>query len=63
LVVRSGAPGGVWALRVGARGVIAPRLVAAGRFASEWSKPFPGGLWLHDQLRNASLRLATRGQA
>lgn len=57
------APGLEFARPVVARGAIAPRLVDAGRSASEWSKPFPGGLWLHEQLSSASRRLATRRPA
>lgn len=57
------APGLEFARRIAARGVTSSPLLAAGDRAAEWGMRLPGGLWLHEQLRSASRRLAARRQA
>ena len=57
------APGLEFARPLVARGVTSAPLLAAGDRASEWGRSLPGGLWLHEQLRSASRRLAARRQA
>jgi len=57
------APGLGFARLAASRGVTARPLLAAGDRVSEWGRRLPGGLWLHEQLRSASRRLAARGQA
>ena len=56
------APGLEFARPLAARGVTSSALVAVGNRTSEWSIRLPGGLWLHEQLRSASRRLAARRQ-
>lgn len=56
-------PGLEFARREAARGVTPAPLIAAADRASEWALKLPGGLWLHEQLRSASRRLATHRQA
>ncbi len=63
LVLLLQAPGLEFARPLVARGVATAPLIAAGDRASEWGKGLPGGLWLHEQLRSASRRLAARRQA
>ena len=57
------APGLEFARNAAAQGVTPAPLVAAADRVSEWSLGLPGGLWLHEQLRSASRRLAARRQA
>ena len=57
------APGLEFARPIAARGVTSGVLLAAGDRAAEWGMRFPGGIWLHEQLRSASRRLAARRQA
>ena len=57
------APGLEFARNAAAQGMTPAPLVAAADRASEWSLGLPGGLWLHEQLRSASRRLAARRQA
>ena len=57
------APGLEFARNATARSVSPAPLIAAADRASEWSMRFPGGLWLHEQLRSASRRLAARRPA
>ncbi len=63
LVLLLQAPGLEFARPLVARGATSAPLIAAGDRASEWGKALPGGLWLHEQLRSASRRLAARRQA
>jgi len=63
LVLLLQAPGLEFARPLVARGVTSAPLIAAGDLASEWGRGLPGGLWLHEQLRSASRRLAARRQA
>lgn len=63
LVLLLQAPGLGFARTLVARGVTSAPLLAAGERASEWGRSLPGGLWLHEQLRSASRRLAARRQA
>jgi uncharacterized membrane protein required for colicin V production len=63
LVLLLQAPGLEFARTLVARGVTSAPLLAAGERASEWGRSLPGGLWLHEQLRSASRRLAARRQA
>lgn len=57
------APGLEFARNATAHGVTPVPLVTAADRASQWSMNFPGGLWLHEQLRSAARRLAARRQA
>jgi hypothetical protein len=57
------APGLEFARPIAARGVTSRPLLAAGDRASEWSLRLPGGIWLHEQLRSASRRMAGRRQS
>ena len=57
------APGLEFARPIAARGVTSGPLLAAGDRAALWGMRFPGGIWLHEQLRSASRRLAARRQA
>ena len=57
------APGLEFARPIAARGATSGPLLAAGDRASEWGMKLPGGIWLHEQLRSASRRLAARRQA
>lgn len=63
LVLLLQAPGLEFARPLVARGVTTAPLIEAGDRASEWGRSLPGGLWLHEQLRSASRRLAARRQA
>lgn len=63
LVLLLQAPGLEFARPLVARGVTSAPLIEAGDRASEWGRALPGGLWLHEQLRSASRRLAARRQA
>ena len=56
------APGLEFARPIAARGVTSGPLLAAGDRAAEWGMKLPGGIWLHEQLRSASRRLAARRQ-
>jgi len=57
------APGLEFARPVAARGVTSRPLLAAGDRAVEWGMSLPGGLWLHEQLRSATRRMAARRQS
>jgi len=63
LVLLLQAPGLGFARPLAARSVTTGPLMAVGDLAGEWGKSLPGGLWLHEQLRSASRRLAARRQA
>ena len=57
------APGLEFARPIAARGATSGVLLAAGDVAVEWGLKLPGGIWLHEQLRSATRRLAARRQA
>ena len=63
VVVLLQAPGLEFARNATAHGVTPAPLLAAADRVSEWGMRLPGGLWLHEQLRSASRRLAARRQA
>ena len=63
VVVLLQTPGLEFARKAAAQGVTPAPLIEAVDRASEWSMRLPGGLWLHEQLRSASRRLAARRQA
>ena len=56
------APGLEFARPIAARGATSRPLLAAGDRATEWGLKLPGVIWLHEQLRSASRRLAARRQ-